>query len=106
MIEEIIEPHLKNMQRLHSFGMLQEEMHHCMGVISGLHMFENEASTDFKDWSIDIPGELASEILTEWKKSCHAPDLLMRWKNLKKLVISRKEKMKSDCLTAKTRLTR
>lgn len=33
MIEEIIEPHLKNMKRLHSLGMFQEEMRYCMGVI-------------------------------------------------------------------------
>lgn len=76
MIEEIIEPHLKNMERLHSLGMLQEEMRYCMGVISGLHMFANEATTDFKDWSVDLPGELASQILMEWQKSCHSPELL------------------------------
>jgi len=76
MIEEIIEPHLKSMQRLHSLGMFQEEMRYCMGVISGLHMFENEATTEFKDWSVDLPGDRASQILREWKKSCHSPDLL------------------------------
>lgn len=85
MIEEIIEPHLKNMQRLHSLGMFQEEMRYCMGVISGLHMFENEATTEFKDWAVDIPGELSSEILMEWKKSCHSPDLLTEMEKFEKV---------------------
>ncbi|MFI5343763.1 MAG: hypothetical protein ACHQUC_06030 [Chlamydiales bacterium] len=84
MIEDVLEPHLKSMQRLHSLGMFQEEMRYCMGVVSGLHMFENEATTDFKDWSVDIPGEQASEILTEWKKSCHAPDLLAEMEKFEK----------------------
>lgn len=84
MIEEIIEPHLKNIERLHSLGMLQEEMRYCMGVILGLHMFENEATTDFKDWSVDIPEELASQILMEWKTSCHSPDLLTEMEKFEK----------------------
>lgn len=68
-----IEQNLTSMQRLHSLGMFQEEMRYR---ISGLHMFENEATTEFKDWSVDLPGDRASQILREWKKSCHSPDLL------------------------------
>lgn len=74
MIEEVIEPHLKNMQRLHLLGMFREEMHYCMGVISGLYMFENESTTEFKDWAVDISGELASQILTEWINACNFPE--------------------------------
>lgn len=85
MIEEVIEPHLKDMQRLHSLGMLREEMRYCMGVISGLHMFENKATTEFKDWAVDMPGELASDILMEWKKSCHSPDLLTEMEKFEKV---------------------
>ena len=85
MIEEVIEPRLKSMQRLHSLGMLQEEMRYCMGVISGLHMFENEATTEFKDWSVDMPGELASDIHMEWKRSCHSSDLLTEMEKFEKV---------------------
>jgi len=80
MIEDIIEPHLKNMQRLHSLGMFREEMRYCIGVISGLYMFERESTTQFKDWAVDIPGELASQILMEWKKSCQSSELLTEMK--------------------------
>ena len=76
MIEEIIEPHLKKMERLRSIGMFDEEMRYCMGVLSGLYMFEAESTTEFNEWAMDIPGELMNEILTKWKSSCRSPELL------------------------------
>ena len=76
MIEEVIEPHLEKMKRLHSLGMFHEEMRYCMGVISGLHTFESESTTKFKEWAEDVSGEVASQILMEWKKSCNLPELL------------------------------
>ena len=80
MIEEVIEPHLKKMERLHSLGMFYEEMRYCMGVISGLHRFKSESTTKFKDWAEDISGELASQILTDWTQSCTPPELLTEMK--------------------------
>ena len=76
MVEEVIEPHLKKMKRLRSLGMFHEEMRYCMGVISGLYQFESESSTEFKDWAVDIPGELADTILSEWKDSHKDSELL------------------------------
>ena len=72
------------MKRFRLLGMFQEEMRYCMGVISGLHSFECEATTDFKNWSVDIPGELASQILMEWKQSCHSHDLLTEMEKFEK----------------------
>jgi hypothetical protein len=80
MIEEVIEPHRENMQRLHALGMFREEMCYCMGVISGLYRFESESATEFRNWAEDISGELASQILTEWTESCRCPKMLAEMK--------------------------
>lgn len=80
MIEEVIEPHLEQMKRLRSLGMFHEEMLYCIGVLSGLYAFEDEATTEFKDWAVDMAGELASQILAEWTNSCNSPKLMAEMK--------------------------
>jgi hypothetical protein len=80
MIEEVMEPHRENMQRLHSLEMFREEMRYCMGVISGLYRYESESTTEFKDWAVDMPRKLADQILTEWTGSCHCPKMLEEMK--------------------------
>lgn len=75
LIEAVIEPHLENMKRLHSLGMFYEEMRYCMGIASGLQQFEDEATTEFKNWAEDIAGDLSDQILSEWTESCNDPKL-------------------------------
>lgn len=75
MIEEVIEPYLDNMKRLGSLGMLYEEMRYCMGIASGLQQFEDEATTGFKDWTADMAGNMAGNLISQSKKSCNDPKL-------------------------------
>jgi hypothetical protein len=60
------------MKLLRSLGMLHEEMGYCIGVFSWLYGVEDKATTEFKGWAVDIAGELASQTLTEWTKSCNS----------------------------------
>ncbi len=80
MIEEVVEPHIEQMKRFRSLGMFHEEMRYCIGVISGLYAFEDKSTTEFKGWAEDMAGELASQILIEWKNSCNSSELMVEMK--------------------------
>lgn len=92
MIEEIVASHLEQMKRLRTLGMFHEEMRYCVGVISGLYAFEHEATTEFKDWAVDISSELANQILMKWTNSCSSPELMAEMKQFN--VTSFREKRK------------
>jgi hypothetical protein len=81
VMEEAVEPYIKEMERYHSLKMFSEEMHYCMGLISALHEFENESDSEFKDQAPDAPLSIAEDILSKWKKSCKDPELLQTMEN-------------------------
>lgn len=66
MIEDALEPYREELRRYQRLNMLEEAMCVCMGIISGLYMFENESSSEFKDWAVDIPVSHAMNTLKEW----------------------------------------
>ncbi len=41
---------------------------YCMGLLKGLYLFAHESKSEFKDWSVDIPGMCFEEELNKWKK--------------------------------------
>lgn len=86
MIEEALEPYLEKMEQFHSLSMFREEMHYCMGVISGLYQFQNEASTEFKNEALDDIGDFADCILKEWTKSCKSSELRAEMEKFKESI--------------------
>ena len=69
MIGEALQPFRDEMARYNDLGMADEAMYTCLGILSGLYRFEDEADSEFKDWAVDLPGDYGSVVLEEWKKS-------------------------------------
>ena len=68
MVEEALEPFLQEMHRLLDLKMNSEAKLCCMGIAKGIYEYEENSTSEFKDWATDIPGEMYSHIVDEWKK--------------------------------------
>jgi hypothetical protein len=76
MVEEELEPFYKEVFKYVEMGMAHEAKLYCMGVLKGIHRYEQDSRSEFKDWAIDIPGECFRYLLSKWeKKAADANDL-------------------------------
>ncbi len=66
MIGNALEPYREDLSRYQRLDMLEEATCICMGIISGLYLFEHESSSAFKDWAADIPVFHAEDTLKKW----------------------------------------
>lgn len=66
MIDNALESHMEELSRYQRLNMLEEATYICMGIISGLYMFEHESSSEFKDWAVDLPASYAEGALRKW----------------------------------------
>ena len=67
MVEEIIEPYLEELKKYQALGMNAEANRMCMGLLLGLYRFDDESTSEFKDWAPDAPSVFAEEVVTVWK---------------------------------------
>lgn len=74
MFEEALEPFVQEMQRLINLKMHQEAKLYCMGILKGIHQYEEDSESEFKDWASDVPGESFGYILREWGKNRNNKD--------------------------------
>ena len=74
MFEEALEPFVQEMQRLLDLKMHQEAKLYCMGILKGIHQYEQDSESEFKDWASDVPGESFGYILREWGKNRNDKD--------------------------------
>ena len=49
-------------------GMPEQEAAYCMGVILGIYRYERECTSEFREWSVDIPAECAGFLLDKWRE--------------------------------------
>lgn len=68
MFEEALEPFLQEMCRLLDLEMHQEAKLYCMGIAKGIYQYEEDSTSEFKDWAVDVPGVSYDYILNEWEK--------------------------------------
>lgn len=67
MMEEVLGPFVLELEKHQQLGMNALANPVCMGLLLGLHAFEDESSSEFKDWAPDAAGEWAGEIVSIWK---------------------------------------
>ena len=67
MIEEIIEPYLEELKKYQRLGMKAQANRMCMGLLQGLHRFEYESRSEFKNWAADAPSSFAWVVVDAWK---------------------------------------
>ena len=68
MFEDALEPFMQHMQKCQNLSMNDQAKSYCMGLLKGIHLFETESTTEYKDWASDAPGENFVRIYKEWKK--------------------------------------
>lgn len=68
MFEEALEPFLQELYRLFDLKMHREAKLYCMGVLKGIHQYEENSGSEFKDWADDIPEARFMAILDKWKE--------------------------------------
>lgn len=76
MVEDAIAPYLEKFKQYLSNSKLNEAKIICMGILKGLHDFENKSNSQFKDWAPDVTDTLQRDLLNEWEKSCNDQILL------------------------------
>ena len=70
MFENELEPFFEEMRRYHKLSMHEEARNYCMGILLGIHKFEEEATTEFADWAVDAPQDFFTRVLDEWNSKC------------------------------------
>ncbi len=68
MLEEELEPFNSEVIRLCELSMQKEAKLYCMGVLKGIYKYAHESKSEFKEWSVDLPGECFNYLLEDWKK--------------------------------------
>jgi hypothetical protein len=68
IFEETLDPFIDEMKKNQHRALPAAAKAYCIGIINGLRKYEEESSSDIKDWLEDAPGEYAKTVLEEWKK--------------------------------------
>ena len=68
MFEDALLPFIDEMKKSQQRALPVAAKSHCIGIIKGLLLFEEESNSDFKDWVPDAPGECIDTVVKEWKK--------------------------------------
>ncbi|MBN1313407.1 MAG: hypothetical protein JXB30_18515 [Anaerolineae bacterium] len=67
MIREVMEAYLEELKKYQALGMNTQANQMCMGLLFGLYKFENESTSQFKDWASDAPSSFAWVVVKAWK---------------------------------------
>ena len=68
LFEEALEPFINEMKKSQQRAMPHAAKAQCIGIIKGLWKYEEESSSDIKDWMVDAPGEYIETVVEEWEK--------------------------------------
>ena len=66
MIINALTSHMEELARYQRLDMQEEATYICMGIISGLYLFDCESPSEFKDWAVDLPESHAAGTLRQW----------------------------------------
>ena len=72
LFEEALDPFIDEMKKSQQRVMSHTAKAQCIGIIRGLWKYEEESSSDIKDWMVDAPGEYIERVVDEWRKG--SPD--------------------------------
>ena len=96
MIDSALSPYFEELARYQKLRMYDEAMRFCKGILSGLHLFEYECTTEFRKWAPDYALNYAENVLKKWntkRVSQEAMDemrsfiekCLLKWQKLQRL---------------------
>jgi hypothetical protein len=70
MIGETLKPYEDKVNQYQEMGMPDQSKQYCMGVLKGIHQFDQESQSEFKEQAPDVPGDCFGGILDEWRRRC------------------------------------
>lgn len=68
MVEEALEPYLKEMKRFQRLSMFEEAKIQCLGILGGIYSYHMESDNEFKGWAPDVLEEQFLTILEKWRE--------------------------------------
>ena len=68
MFEDALDPFIEEMKKYQRLTMFVEAKKYCIGILKGICEFENESTSEYKDWAVDAPAEYFERVLDEWKE--------------------------------------
>lgn len=68
MIQQELQPFFDQVERYHGMGLPELEAAYCMGVILGIYRYERDCTSEFREWSEDIPVECGGFLLGKWQE--------------------------------------
>lgn len=74
MFDEALEPVRGEMERYRGLSMRREETVVLMGMLKGLHDYEEGSTSEFKDWAVDAPHDRFRSLLEEWREGRDDPE--------------------------------
>ncbi len=70
MLEEALDPHLRQMRKLWKLGLRDPSARTMRGVLKGLARFKLTSHTKFQEWASDEPYNYFRDPLDAWKTTC------------------------------------
>ena len=69
MVKEALKPYCEKLSEYNQLKMREEALLYCEGTIKGIYRYEFDSTSEFKNWSQDIPVECLLYLLEEWQKA-------------------------------------
>jgi hypothetical protein len=73
MLDEVLNPFLAELTRYQRLGLNAQANGMCMGLLEGLHAFEYQSTSEFKDWAYAPAPVLAEAVVDAWKSGSPKP---------------------------------
>ena len=73
LVEEALQPFAEQSRQYRKLRMLEQEREYCMGVVLGAYRYEQESTSEFKDWCQDAPLSYVGNLLDAWRKKAADP---------------------------------
>ncbi len=68
MIDEVLEPFLAELKKYQQLGLPVQARQLCMGLLTGLHRFNDESTSQFKEWAPDAPAIFSEAVIDAWRE--------------------------------------
>ncbi len=68
LFDDALEPFLEQLRKCQQLRLTAQAKLHCMGILQGIHRFETESESEYKDWAVDAPGEFFVTVYQDWRK--------------------------------------
>lgn len=70
LFEDELRPYRDRMEMYAELSMPREAGRYCKGILTGIHRFEDESTSTYKERAVDVPRECFIRVLDQWEDLC------------------------------------